>query len=115
MAVGIVEDAPEDGPQVAEVGNDLEQAHDREVADVREQRGPLGLQPVAAEADDIEAGHALAEVADELRSVEVARRFAARDQQAGHRKAQYSRVIRESQVAAPLSLPRGHGRRGGAG
>jgi hypothetical protein len=44
-------------------------------------------------------------VADELRSVEIARRFAARDQQAGHRKAQYSRVIRESQVEAALSLP----------
>jgi len=86
VPVDLVQHAPEDRPQLAEMGDDFEQADDRQVADVREQRGALGLQPVAAQPDDLEAGHAPLEVADELRSVEIARRFAARDQQAGHRQ-----------------------------
>jgi hypothetical protein len=52
-------------------------------------------------------------MADELGPVEVARGFAARDEQAGHRKRQYSRVIRESQEEVPVSLTKDIG--GGKG
>ena len=104
VPLGLLDHSPEDRAQVAEVGDDFEQPDDGEVADVREQGSALGLQPVAAQAEHIEAGHALAQMADELGAVEIARGFAARDEQAGHRKAEYIRVIRESQAEGGLSL-----------
>ena len=70
--------------------HDLEQAHHGQVADVGQQGGALGLQPVAPQPEHLEAGHRGAQVAHELGAVEVARRLAARDEKS--RRAQAGAV-----------------------
>ena len=80
LAVDLVEDAPEDPPQPAQVAQHLEEAHHGEVADVGEEARALGLQAVAAEAEDLHGTRLTAEVADELARVEVARGLATGDE-----------------------------------
>ena len=59
----------------------LEQAHYREIADVGQEPAAFALEPVAPEAEDLEGTDPVAEVADEVARVEVARRLAARNEQ----------------------------------
>ena len=58
----------------------LEEAHHGQVADVGEEAAALGLEPVAAEAEHVEGPRLVAQVADEVAGVEVARGLAAGDE-----------------------------------
>ena len=110
-AVHLLHDAPEHGAQVAQVGEDLEQADDGQVLRVGEQRRALGLEAVASKAEHVQVSHALAELAHELRAVEVPRSLAARDQEAGHGAGSISPVISRAQCNGARVPRQGHRRR----
>jgi len=71
----------EDAPEVAQVPQDLEEAHDREIAHVDEEVRALGGEPVASEAGDLEAGDPGTQVTDELSGVEITRGLSTGDEE----------------------------------
>jgi len=54
------------------VAQNLDEAHDRELAHVSYESRVLRPQPVAPEAEDVDGTRALAQVPDELARVEIA-------------------------------------------
>jgi hypothetical protein len=58
----------------------LEETHNRQVAHVGQEVGPLLLESVPAEAEDLQIGHVTSQVVNQLSRVEVPGRLSARDE-----------------------------------
>ena len=98
LPVDLGQYAVEHPPQRPQMRDDLQQADDGQVLDVRQQLCALGGQPVAPEAEDLDPGLTQAELADELSCIEVAGGLAAGEKDA-HGGAPVYRC--------PLGAPRG--------
>jgi hypothetical protein len=66
------------------VGQDLYQAHDREIPKVGEKANVFRSESIAAQTEGLEVGNPLSQLGDEFGTVELARGFSARDQETGH-------------------------------